>query len=254
MQLSRRQLLQAGAVAGAGILVHPDAALAARTVAGQAGPLTMFSEQLPTLAELGVLDLRAGGATELWMRNAEHSFHSQLGPTNTFTYRAAGASQTYLGPVIIAQRGTPFALTVHNQLGAHPLAFAVDTELVPPGSDDATAPRTSTHLHGGNTRPGSDGGPEQVFSPTVPTPTTTTTPRMLPDSGTTTMRWALPASTSTPDWRAATSSGTPRARPGPAPTPEMERTYPRPHTKSRWSSRTGCSIPMDPLPTRPIRS
>jgi spore coat protein A len=165
MQLSRRQLLQAGAVAGAGILVHPDAALAARTVAGQAGPLTMFSEQLPTLAELGVLDLRAGGATELWMRNAEHSFHSQLGPTNTFTYRAAGASQTYLGPVIIAQRGTPFALTVHNQLGAHPLAFAVDTELVPPGSDDATAPRTSTHLHGGNTRPGSDGGPEQVFSP-----------------------------------------------------------------------------------------
>jgi spore coat protein A len=165
MQLSRRQLLQAGAVAGAGILVHPDAALAARTVAGQAGPLTMFSEQLPTLAELGVLDMRAGGATELWMRDAEHSFHSQLGPTNTFTYRAAGASQTYLGPVIIAQRGTPFALTVHNQLGAHPLAFAVDTELVPPGSDDATAPRTSTHLHGGNTRPGSDGGPEQVFSP-----------------------------------------------------------------------------------------
>jgi len=165
MQLTRRQLLQAGAVAGAGILVHPDAALAARTVAGQAGPLTMFSEQLPTLAELGVLDMRGGGGTELWMRNAEHSFHSQLGPTNTFTYRAAGASQTYLGPVIIAQRGTPFALTVHNQLGAHPLAFAVDSELVPPGSDDATAPRTSTHLHGGNTRPGSDGGPEQVFSP-----------------------------------------------------------------------------------------
>jgi FtsP/CotA-like multicopper oxidase with cupredoxin domain len=165
MQLTRRQLLQAGAVAGAGILVHPDAALAARTVAGQAGPLTMFSEQLPTLAELGVLDMRAGGETELWMRNAEHNFHSQLGATDTFTYRAAGASQTYLGPVIIAQRGTPFALTVHNQLGAHPLAFAVDSELVPPGSDDATAPRTSTHLHGGNTRPGSDGGPEQVFSP-----------------------------------------------------------------------------------------
>jgi spore coat protein A, manganese oxidase len=165
MQLTRRQLLQAGAVAGAGVLFRPDAALATRTVARKAGPLTMFSEQLPTLADLGVLDMRAGGATELWMRNAEHSFHSQLGPTNTFTYRAAGASQTYLGPVIIAQRGTPFTLTVHNQLGAHPLAFAVDRELVPPGSDDATAPRTSTHLHGGNTKAGSDGGPEQVFSP-----------------------------------------------------------------------------------------
>ncbi|GGI82672.1 multicopper oxidase family protein [Pseudarthrobacter scleromae] len=165
MYLTRRQLLQAGAVAGAGILVHPDAALAARTFARQPGPLTMFSEQLPTLAELGVIDMRAGGQTELSMINAEHNFHSKLDPTDTFAYRAAGASQTYLGPVIVAQRGTPFALTVHNQLGEHPLAFAVDNELVPAGSDDANAPRTSTHLHGGNTRPGSDGGPEQVFSP-----------------------------------------------------------------------------------------
>ncbi|MEW1919791.1 multicopper oxidase family protein [Pseudarthrobacter oxydans] len=165
MYLTRRQLLQAGAVAGAGILVHPDAALAARTRARQAGPLTMFSEQLPTLAELGVLDMRAGGQTELSMLNAGHAFHGQLGSTDTFTYRADGASQTYLGPVIVAQRGTPFALTVHNRLGEHPLAFAIDDELVPPGSDDANTPRTSTHLHGGNTRPGSDGGPEQVFTP-----------------------------------------------------------------------------------------
>ncbi|MFJ6270349.1 multicopper oxidase family protein [Pseudarthrobacter oxydans] len=165
MYLTRRQLLQAGAVAGAGILVHPDAALAARTRARQAGPLTMFSEQLPTLAELGVLDMRAGGQTELSMLNAGHAFHGQLGSTDTFTYRADDASQTYLGPVIVAQRGTPFALTVHNRLGKHPLAFAIDDELVPPGSDDANTPRTSTHLHGGNTRPGSDGGPEQVFTP-----------------------------------------------------------------------------------------
>ncbi|MFJ6300728.1 cupredoxin domain-containing protein [Pseudarthrobacter oxydans] len=140
MYLTRRQLLQAGAVAGAGILVHPDAALAARTRARQAGPLTMFSEQMPTLAELGVLDMRAGGQTELSMLNAGHAFHGQLGSTDTFTYRADDASQTYLGPVIVAQRGTPFALTVHNRLGEHPLAFAIDDELVPPGSDDANTP------------------------------------------------------------------------------------------------------------------
>lgn len=97
------------------------------------------------------------------MRNARHSFHSQMGLTDTFAYQDAGGSQTYLGPVIVAERGTPFAITVHNGLGRHPLAFAIDTQLVPPGTNDADFPRTSTHLHGGNTRPGSDCGPEQVF-------------------------------------------------------------------------------------------
>ena len=99
------------------------------------------------------------------MRKARHSFHSQMGLTDAFAYQDARGSQTYLGPVIVAERGTPFALTVHNDLGRHALAFAIDAQLVPPGTNDADFPRTSTHLHGGNTRPGSDGGPEQVFLP-----------------------------------------------------------------------------------------
>ncbi|MGM9470452.1 multicopper oxidase family protein [Pseudarthrobacter sp. YS3] len=164
MPLTRRQLLQAGAVAGAGLLVQPQPASAARTVPGPAAAL-MFSEPLPTLSELGVLDMRAGGAAELWMRNARHSFHSRMELTDTFAYQDASASQTYLGPVILARRGTPFTLTVHNDLRWHPLASAIDPGLVPPGSNDAEYPRTSTHLHGGNTRPGSDGHPELVFYP-----------------------------------------------------------------------------------------
>ena len=165
MNFTRRQLLQAGAVAGAGILVHPHAAVAARTTAPRPGSPPMFSEQLPTLADLGVIDMRAGGNAELWMRNARHSFHSHMGLTDTFAYQDSSGSQTYLGPIIVAERNTPFVLTVHNELGRHPLAFAIDAQLVPPGTNDADFPRTSTHLHGGNTRPGSDGGPEQVFLP-----------------------------------------------------------------------------------------
>ncbi|MGX1162767.1 FtsP/CotA-like multicopper oxidase with cupredoxin domain [Arthrobacter sp. SLBN-100] len=164
VQLTRRQLLQAGALAGAGVLagVHPAAA---RIAAGPSGLPGMFTEQLPTLAELGVIDMRGGGSTELWMRNARHSFHPELGLTDTLAYQAAGSSQTYLGPVIIAARGTGFNLTVHNAIQIHPLAFAIDTELVPAGSNDAHYPRTSVHLHGGNTSPESDGGPEQTFLP-----------------------------------------------------------------------------------------
>lgn len=109
--------------------------------------------------------MRSGGNLELWARNSRHSFQAQLGLTDTLTYQDAASSRSYLGPVIIAQRGTPLSLTVHNDIGRHPLAFANDPELVPHGSNDARSPRTAVHLHGGNTAPASDGGPGQTFRP-----------------------------------------------------------------------------------------
>lgn len=164
MRITRRQLLQAGAVAGAGLLASPGSpAAAARGPASRQQDL--FTEQLPTLDELGVLDMQKGGSTALWVRNACHRFHAQMGLTDTLAYQEAGSSRTYLGPVIIARKGTPFELTVHNGAERHPLAFAIDKELVPAGTDDARRPRASVHLHGGNTSPQSDGGPDQAFGP-----------------------------------------------------------------------------------------
>ncbi|MDQ0664782.1 spore coat protein A [Arthrobacter ulcerisalmonis] len=125
----------------------------------------IFTEQLPTLADLGVMDMRAGGNLQLFVRNARHSFGAQLGRTDTLAYQEANSSRSYLGPVIIAQKGTPLSLTVHNDMKRHPLAFAIDPELVPHGSNDAKSPRTALHLHGGNTSPTSDGGPGQAFRP-----------------------------------------------------------------------------------------
>jgi FtsP/CotA-like multicopper oxidase with cupredoxin domain len=101
----------------------------------------------------------------LWVRNACHRFQEQMGLTDTLAYQEAGSSRTYLGPVIIARKGTPFELTVHNRVERHPLAFAIDSELVPHGSNDAKRPRMSVHLHGGNTSPRSDGGPDRAFGP-----------------------------------------------------------------------------------------
>lgn len=164
MYLTRRQLLQAGAAAGAAVATQPYGPGSGRAIAtpGQAG---LFTEQLPTLAELGVLDMSAGGTASLWMRNAQHRFQAGMGVADTLAYQDGTSSRTYLGPVIIARKGTPFSLTVHNGIERHPLGYAVDAELVPPGSNDAAAPRTSVHLHGGNTRPEYDGGPEQAFRP-----------------------------------------------------------------------------------------
>jgi len=169
--ISRRRLFQAGAglaiPVSFGAVVRPVAAVV------PAG-LTMFTEQLPTLADLGVVDATQGGSATLRMVNASHRFHGALGPADTFAYRTLTGSQTYLGPVIVARRGVPFDLTVRNELGAHPLAFAIDQQLVqqavddgllPAGTNDAVAPRAATHLHGGNTRPEFDGGPLDVFLP-----------------------------------------------------------------------------------------
>jgi FtsP/CotA-like multicopper oxidase with cupredoxin domain len=71
----------------------------------------------------------------------------------------------YLGPTFEVRRGVPITVTARNNLGAHPLAFAIDTTLHGAVEADKTTPRTTVHLHGGNTEAGSDGHPEATFLP-----------------------------------------------------------------------------------------
>ncbi len=166
MALTRRRLMQAGAAAGAGLLLPEWMAAPARALVPPG--VTPFTEALPTLDDVGVLDMTSaatGATARLDMVNATHRFHSALGETATFAYQVPGTTQTYLGPVVLARQGTAFDLVVTNRLTGHPLAYALDDELVPDGTDDATAPRTSVHLHGGNTAPASDGSPLDVFVP-----------------------------------------------------------------------------------------
>ena len=124
--------------------------------------LSKFTEQLPLPP---VIDATAGGPLNLPMAaaptSAMHSFHSSLPNTPTWGYGGAA----YLGPTIEAKRGFPLTVSAINNLGAHPLAAAVDTTLHGAVEADRTAPRVSLHLHGGNTPPGSDGNPEDTFVP-----------------------------------------------------------------------------------------
>jgi spore coat protein A len=125
--------------------------------------VTPFTEHLPTLAELGVIDATGGDSSRVHMVNATHRFHKKMARTPTFAYRRDGGVQDYLGPVIVAKRDVPFNLTVVNELGEHPLAGALDLGIMGTVPGDATAPRASVHLHGGNTDPASDGDPLDFF-------------------------------------------------------------------------------------------
>jgi len=119
MEITRRSLLGASAALGAGVLL-PLRLTSAANAAVPTGGVTPFTEQLPTLADLGVIDATGGGSATIEMVNASHKFHTALAATPTFAYRASGGSQGYLGPVIVAKKDVPFDLTVVNNLRRAP--------------------------------------------------------------------------------------------------------------------------------------
>ena len=165
MSFSRRQILQAStAAAGAAMFgaVRPAPAMGA--------PPTLKKWVDP----LAIPPVVTGSSISISMIATTHVFHSALPAAPTLAYRfdsgtlaAAGTASAagYLGPTIVATTGQP--LTVHmtnamEETGGHPLAID-STTILDAEAADKESPRASTHLHGGNTRPAHDGGPEDDF-------------------------------------------------------------------------------------------
>ena len=157
--IERRSFLKVvGAGAIGALLFDGIASTATRaSVMAQSSLLSRFTEQLPIPP---VIDARGGGSFNLAIAPGMHSFHSSLPPTPSWGY--GGAS--YLGPTFQTMRGMPIDLTAINALGAHPLAAVIDTSLNGALESDKSNPRVAVHLHGGNTAPESDGGPEDTFT------------------------------------------------------------------------------------------
>jgi FtsP/CotA-like multicopper oxidase with cupredoxin domain len=160
--ISRRNFLRTASLAGVGVMLplglRAIETTSAQTIGVVASGLSKFTEQLPIPPR--ILATSTGNYSRT-LRPGTHSFHSQLRPTPTWGY----GSTSYLGPTIEARKGVPITVVDTNQLGNHPLAYAIDTTLHGVTNQDKTQPRTSTHLHGGNTAAGSDGAPEQTFRP-----------------------------------------------------------------------------------------
>ncbi|MDQ1707402.1 MAG: hypothetical protein QOJ88_613 [Pyrinomonadaceae bacterium] len=149
-------------IAGASILsagFSPSlGTIVAQAQAGGSPVLSKFTEQLVTP---NLINAKAGGTFSLVAAPGLQRFHSSLPLTSTWGY----GGMPYLGPTFEAKRGAPINVIVSNNLGPHPLAFAIDTSLHGAVEADKVSPRTNVHLHGGNTEPGSDGHPDATFLP-----------------------------------------------------------------------------------------
>ena len=145
--------LGAGA-AGAAVIGSGSPSLSPIVAQAQTSPtLSKFTEQLPIP---GIVNAKAGGTFTLAMAPGLQRFHSALPLAPAWGY----GGMSYLGPTFEVRRGVPIIVSARNNLGVHPLGFAIDTTLHGAVEADKTTPRTTVHLHGGNTEAGSDVNPE----------------------------------------------------------------------------------------------
>jgi spore coat protein A len=164
MSLTRRQMLQ-GTAATSAVL------LSGARLSGAAAAPPLLKKWVDPLAIPPVV---AGSSLSISMVRSSHRFHSSLAPGAALSYRCdsdsvvlpgTASAAGYLGPTIVATTGRPLRVRMVNRIaetGGHPLP--IDTTTIPDAEEeDEHSPRTSTHLHGGNTRPAHDGGPEDAF-------------------------------------------------------------------------------------------
>ena len=163
MRFNRRQILQ-GAAAGSVVSL-----VGARPTAVMGAP-PLIKKWVDALAIPPVV---TGSDIEMSMVRTTHKFHTGLPASPTLAYQLvprtgtvvvdAGtpSAQGYLGPTIVATTGQQLNLKMVNNITGHPLPIDMDIHGTEPG--DETSPRVSTHLHGGNTKPAHDGGPEDDF-------------------------------------------------------------------------------------------
>jgi spore coat protein A, manganese oxidase len=167
--LNRRQLLQRGAIGGAGLIVSGASfATAAPAAVGATPRLRKWLEALPVPP---VLDGKGGGKTFTIAarESTTWKFHPDLPATRTWGYSSdePEAGLPYLGPTIEATRrpndnvDTSVTIDWRNELGN---AFLPNDPkimgAVMPGQPAPMVP----HLHGGENHPQFDGTPLQWFT------------------------------------------------------------------------------------------
>jgi hypothetical protein len=250
-KMTRRQVLKAGMIAGAGLMMPGNSMLLRNAFGVTPQPpvplpgsaIPQFVDELPVLGTGMVL----ATATDLTIKMQE--FQADMMPSTFMpdTYNGTwvwgyqtdgiptplapnGALATYINPVVVATRHVPTKITWVNELptGALSNTYWEDwTDLTlhwahPNGEILNEHYRGSIpavpHLHGG--------------AAVTPRSTTTPTPRRPPRYGSTTTLWASRASTFTPASPGLTCCSTP-VIPGPSTRPGS----------SRSSSRTACSTP-----------
>lgn len=165
---SRRRFLQSSAISTAAFLADAVPVFAASTATAplNARKLAQFQDEVPRPRRL------AGATLEIPVGEFTQRLHAHLPPTRVWGY--AGS---YPGPTIEALRGATTSVAWRNELQGQRLlaGLPVDQTLhwADPLGDMHKRPRNRyrgpvpivTHLHGGETDPGSDGHPDAWFTP-----------------------------------------------------------------------------------------
>jgi spore coat protein A, manganese oxidase len=123
--------------------------------------LTKFIDPLPVPA---AMPMAGPNYDEIGAYQIQQQLHSQLPPTTVFGYGTSQATASYPGATIVARRGVPISIKWTNHLGSsHPLAYAFDPTIM--HAQTTTGIPITTHVHGCEVEPQSDGGPLTWFTP-----------------------------------------------------------------------------------------
>ena len=166
--LTRRQLLERGALGGAGLLVAgAPRATAAPAALGATPRLRKWVEPLPVPP---VLDGRGGKSFTIAARESTSwKFHPSLPATRTWGYWSENpaAGMPYLGPTIVATRrpsdAVETSVTVEWRNELETAFLPNDPTLMGAVMPGEPVPIV-THLHGGENHPQFDGTPLQWFT------------------------------------------------------------------------------------------
>ncbi len=179
--LTRRQLLKASAMAGAGLLLPWKGTVGSAHAFAQSDALSKFVQQLrgntvaSLVTEIGVAapdptPAPITGVTHYTIEIAQFAdtLHRDLpNPTKLWGFKptrflaATPASQKHLSGIIVAQKGVPIQITFSNKL---PSQHIIPVDSTIPGANQAQN-RTAVHIHGGFVPWISDGGPFDWWAP-----------------------------------------------------------------------------------------
>jgi spore coat protein A, manganese oxidase len=162
--LTRKQLLERGALAGAGLMVSGSwapTAFAAPTLKSYQANLLSY---IPPIVPVG-----NGGTVHLAAREVLRKLHPAAPPTKVWSYelatgdpRVSGNAGTWLGPILALDAGSTIEVDYrYGQFDQHLFAGSIDRAMLDPyilepGADDL---RFMTHLHGAFVDGANDGNP-----------------------------------------------------------------------------------------------
>ena len=122
--------------------------------------LTKFMDPLPVP---GAMPTAGPNHYEVGVWQIQQQLHSQLAPTTLYGYGTSQATASYPGATFVAQRGVPISVKWTNHLtGPHILDYAIDPTI--PKAHPTTGVPITTHVHGCEVEPQSDGGPMTWFT------------------------------------------------------------------------------------------